>query len=228
MAAGAAATPAAAQSSGGLSEWFSNTDNYDGVVDETGADEVTVEVGAEANGGAYGFAPAAVRVDPGTTVTWEWTGAGGSHNVVETDGAFESELVGEEGHAFEHTVESEGVFRYSCTPHGTLGMKGAVVVGDVEVDGGGESGSETESGGGAATASATESSDGAAGGGSGGDGGAGDAPAWLLLGGGVGAALSPLVFGLLLVLFGGDDEPERPGYRTDGGTRVPDADDGGR
>ncbi len=231
---GAAAAPAAAQSSGGLAEWFSNTSNYDGVVDETGAGEVTVEVGVEANGGAFGFGPAAVRVEPGTTVVWEWTGNGGSHNVVAEDGSFESELVGEAGHTFSHTFEESGVFRYACTPHKALGMKGAVVVGDVEVGGSGgddSGGSDGESAGGTAPATdpageGNESAGGAADGASGGDGGggAGDAPAWLLFGGGVGAALSPLVFGLLLLLFGDDsggaDRTDRGaggGYRADGG-----------
>jgi len=51
------------------------------VVDERGKDTVTVEVGVEANGGAYGFGPAAVHVDNGATVQWEWTGEGGGHNV---------------------------------------------------------------------------------------------------------------------------------------------------
>ena len=108
--------------------WFDNTDNVDGVVDETGADAVTVEVGTEANGGAYGFGPAAVRVSTGTTVTWEWTGEGASHNVAAEDGSFESELVGEAGHTFEHTFEESGTTKYACTPHEAMGMKGAVVV----------------------------------------------------------------------------------------------------
>ncbi|MFC6784622.1 halocyanin domain-containing protein [Halobaculum halobium] len=224
---GAATTPAAAQSSGELEEWFSNVSNYDGVVDETGADAVTVEVGTEANGGAYGFGPAAVRVDPGATVTFEWTGNGGSHNVVaEGDASFESELVGEAGHTFEYTAEEAGVYRYACTPHKALGMKGAIVVGDAEVGASGDDGGATETGG-TETSTATdaggetnESAAGGASGGSDGGGGAGDAPALLLLGGGIGAALSPLVFGLFVLLFGEDDDgPGQVGYRTDGGSR---------
>ncbi|RDI70076.1 halocyanin domain-containing protein [Halopelagius longus] len=124
-----AAGPVSAQSSG-LDSWFSNTSNYDGVVDETGNSEVTVTVGAEANGGGYGFGPAAIRVDPGTTVVWEWSGAGGSHNVVAEDGSFESEMTDEKGHTFEQTFDGEGVVKYACAPHKAMGMKGAVVVGD--------------------------------------------------------------------------------------------------
>jgi len=148
---GAAATAAAAglsgtatASEGSLDSWFEGVSNYDGVVDETGNSEVTVEVGAEGNDGAFAFGPAAVRVDPGTTVVWEWTGNGGSHNVAAEDGSFESEMVGEEGHTFEQTFDEEGVYKYACTPHKPLGMKGAVVVGDPEVGSSGYSFGTTE------------------------------------------------------------------------------------
>jgi halocyanin-like protein len=124
---GAASGPAAAQSS--LDDWFAGVGNYDGVVDRRGQSEVTVTVGADANGGAFGFAPAAVHVDPGTTVLWEWSGRGGFHNVVDADGAFESELVGDAGHTFTHTFDEAGTARYACGPHEAMGMKGAVVVG---------------------------------------------------------------------------------------------------
>ncbi|MFB6167240.1 MAG: halocyanin domain-containing protein [Haloferacaceae archaeon] len=136
---GALSAPAAAQSGTDLSGWLSNVSNADELVDETGASEVRIAVGAQANGGAFGFAPAAVRVDPGTTVVWEWTGDGGSHNVVAEGGVFESDLASEAGHTFEWTAES-GVYRYACTPHKTLGMKGALVVGDAQVSLGGGNG----------------------------------------------------------------------------------------
>ncbi|MFK5604017.1 halocyanin domain-containing protein [Haloferax volcanii] len=122
---------ARAQSGSDLDSWFAQTSNYDRVVDETGRSTVTVTVGSQANGGAFGFGPAAVRVDPGTTVVWEWSGKGGSHNVAAEDGSFESDLVGDSGHTFERTFDSTGVYTYVCTPHKTLGMKGAIVVGDV-------------------------------------------------------------------------------------------------
>lgn len=111
-----------------IDEYLSNTNNYDGVVDETGAAEVTVTVGSEANGGNFGFDPAAIRVSTGTTVVWEWNGLGSSHNVVDEDGSFESELVAEEGHTFSQTFEESGTVEYYCTPHRTMGMKGVVVV----------------------------------------------------------------------------------------------------
>ncbi len=110
--------------------WFSDVSNYDGTVDRTGRDEVTVDVGAAGNGGRLAFGPAAVRVDPGTTVAWEWTGRGGRHNVVAEDGGFVSggPVVSDE-ERFEYTFEESGVYEYYCSPHRGLGMKGAVVVG---------------------------------------------------------------------------------------------------
>jgi len=111
-----------------VDEFLSDTSNYDGVQDETGSDEVTVAVGAEGNDGNFAFEPAAVEVDAGTDIVWEWTGQGGQHNVTHQDGAFESETTDEEGFTFTHTFEEAGTFRYVCTPHESLGMKGAVVV----------------------------------------------------------------------------------------------------
>lgn len=126
----AASVPADAQSEpfGG---WFANTSNFDGVVDERGSDSVTIAVGAEGNNGNYAFGPAAVQVDPGTTVVWEWTGNGQSHDVVAEDGSFTSEYTAEAGFTFEQTFEAAGVITYACTPHKPMGMRGAVVVGDL-------------------------------------------------------------------------------------------------
>lgn len=105
--------------------WFEDVDTYDGTIDKTGSDTVTVDVGA-ADG--LSFAPPAVAVSPNTTITWQWTGNGGQHNVVEETGTFESDLVAEGGHTFERTFDDQGVFRYSCKPHESQGMKGAIVV----------------------------------------------------------------------------------------------------
>ena len=108
--------------------------NYSGpgdVVDARGQDSVTVEVGVEANGGAYGFGPAAVHVDNGATVQFEWTGEGGGHNVVsQGDGPLDSgNAVSSSGVNYEHTFQSDGIFNYYCAPHQGLNMKGSVVVG---------------------------------------------------------------------------------------------------
>jgi len=108
-------------------DWFEDVSNYDGrTLDLTGESEVTVEVGAGEQG--LLFDPPAVAVDSGTTVVWEWTGQGGQHNVADDDGDFESEITGEEGFTFEHEFGSEGVHLYVCSPHRSVGMKGAVTV----------------------------------------------------------------------------------------------------
>lgn len=138
---GAAAQPASAQSGEGSADagsisyggWFDESGNFEGTVDERGSETVRITVGAEGNGGNFAFDPAAVQVDPGTTIVWEWSG-GSSHDVVAENGAFQSELVQEAGHTFEWTAEGSGITRYACTPHRAMGMRGAIVVG--EPDGG--------------------------------------------------------------------------------------------
>ena len=112
-----------------VDQYLNETDNYDGTIqDETGSDSVTVDVGAEGNGGDYAFAPPAVRIDSGTTVTWVWTGNGNGHNVVHERGEFESETTAESGFEFEHTFESAGTYLYYCAPHLGFNMRAAVVV----------------------------------------------------------------------------------------------------
>jgi halocyanin-like protein len=125
--------------------YLDDVGNFDGsVTDATGQDEVSVAVGAEGNGGNLAFEPAAVHVDNGATVVWEWTGEGGAHNVIHEEGDdFESELTAESGATFEHTFEEDGVYNYYCQPHKSLGMKGSIVVGeDFPTTGGGGEGSE--------------------------------------------------------------------------------------
>ena len=129
----AAAAPAAAQAYG---EWMSDVSNYEATFDYTGQESVTVAVGVGENGVL--FDPPAILVDPGTTVTWEWTGEGGQHNVVhqpegeDGDPAFESELKQEAGATFEQTFEEETAFRYYCNPYRDAGMKGVVAVGSTD------------------------------------------------------------------------------------------------
>ena len=111
---------------------FVDSDNYDGtIVDMTGQDEVVVEVGAPGNGGAFAFDPPAVAVSSGTTVSWQWTGEGGQHNVVSTEDSdfdFDSGDPKESGDPFEQSFDNTGVGLYVCEPHASLNMVGAVVV----------------------------------------------------------------------------------------------------
>jgi halocyanin-like protein len=119
--------------------------NFDGTtVDATGQDSATVEVGVQANGGAFGFGPPAIHVDNGATVQFEWTGEGGGHNVVsQGEGPLDSgDAVSSAGVNYEHTFEEDGIYPYVCVPHEGLGMKGAIVVGTdyPTVSSGGEGG----------------------------------------------------------------------------------------
>ncbi|PSP47389.1 halocyanin domain-containing protein [Halobacteriales archaeon QH_7_69_31] len=130
--AGAGGT-AAAQAYGG---WLSDTSNYEATQDHTGESAVTVAVGAGENGQL--FAPPAILVDPGTTVTWEWTGEGSGHTVThepsaeDTEPAFGSDEKEAAGETFQYTFEAEGAFRYYCQPHRSVGMKGVVAVGSTD------------------------------------------------------------------------------------------------
>jgi halocyanin-like protein len=207
---GTGATGTAAAQSEPFDGWLSSVGNYEGLVDETGSGEVTIEVGVEQGSGAFGFGPAAVQVDPGTTVVWEWTGNGGVHNVAAEEGAdFSSENSQEAGFTFEQTFEESGVVKYFCQPHRALEMKGVVVVGDVdtgaEVIGGGSGGGGSGSGGGGGSGSGS-------GGGGSGSGGGGDGSGLVMsltVGGALVAAfLSPIVFGLVLMLRDAGGAPE--------------------
>ena len=114
-----------------VEEYLSDTSNFDGTgIDRTDADEITVAVGAQGNSGYRAFDPAVVAVSPGTTVVWEWTGRGSSHNVVskDNDGPLKSEYYVKSGETYEHTFTETGAYSYVCTPHRINGMKGAIIV----------------------------------------------------------------------------------------------------
>ena len=139
----AAGTTASAQETLSYGHWFTdagpggNVDNFDGTtVDERGSDSVTIQVGAQGNGGPYAFEPAAVRIDPGTTVTFDWVSD--THNTLIEEAPEGTSWEGYEpientGFSYEHTFQSEGLYKYYCQPHLPLGMKGAIVVGDAEI-----------------------------------------------------------------------------------------------
>jgi len=121
---------ASAQSEPDYGGWFDDVSNFDGTVDKRGQDTVEISVGVDGNGGSFAFGPAAVKVNPGTEVVWTWTGNGGGHNVVsDGDGPLDSgNAVSDSGTTYSHTFEETGIYKYVCTPHKSLGMKGAVVV----------------------------------------------------------------------------------------------------
>ena len=113
-----------------LTEYDAN--GYDGeMVDATGEDALDVEVGSGELG--LGFSPVAVAVDAGTTVTFEWTGEGGGHNIVADDDSdidvdVEEEEIAEAGHTVEYTFDEAGNYLYICEPHIAQGKVGAIVV----------------------------------------------------------------------------------------------------
>jgi hypothetical protein len=83
---------------------------------------------ARSNGGEFAFAPAAIHVDPGTTVVWEWAGTK-PYDVVDSAGRFASpETVGT-GQEYAVRFNGAGLATYQCTEYGPLGMRGAVLVG---------------------------------------------------------------------------------------------------
>jgi len=109
-----------------------DANGYEGeMVDATGEDALTVDVGSGDLG--LGFSPAAVAIDAGTTVTFEWTGEGGGHNIVadedsDIDVDVEEEEIDEAGHAAEYTFDEAGNYLYICEPHIAQGKVGAIVV----------------------------------------------------------------------------------------------------
>jgi len=115
-----------------VKEYLSNTSNFDGTgVDRTDADEVSVTVGARGNGSYWAFDPAVVAVSPGTTVVWEWTGRGSTHNVASPDGReplYSGPAVTSSSETYAYTFEESGAYQYVCEPHEIQGMKGAVIV----------------------------------------------------------------------------------------------------
>lgn len=89
------------------------------------------------------FNPSVLRVTTGTTVTWEWIGVRGPHNVVSAaedpleddsmievgDGPLDSgDATAGADATYDHTFESTGTYRYYCQPHYSLGARGVVVV----------------------------------------------------------------------------------------------------
>ena len=110
-----------------VDEYLAEVGNYDGIQDFTGEEEVTVQ-----NGNVEGidvqqfvFEPAAIRIDTGTTVVWEWADDQ-NHSVTDEDGAFDSGV--QDSGPFEHTFDEAGVYLYFCQPHRAQNQQGAVVV----------------------------------------------------------------------------------------------------
>lgn len=126
-------------------EWKDRPIWDEGMADRTGESEVEVLVGAltdldipddEFPGtppgvGPFAFDPMAIRVSPGTTVTWTWVAE--HHSVTSynesADDPSDPRTTGDHGkafdehahppHSFSHTFEERGTYLYFCHPHGT-------------------------------------------------------------------------------------------------------------
>lgn len=109
------------------------------------ASESAAEVTMLTNDSGTHFDPHIVEIAPGETVTWilesgsHTTTAYASANdtpqrIPEDAGAWDSEIIDEQGATFEHTFETEGVYDYYCRPHESTGMIGSVIVGDPQLD----------------------------------------------------------------------------------------------
>jgi plastocyanin len=100
----------------------------DRALDRRGETDVTIEVSDNV------FEPRAVRIDPGSTVTWTNTGLN-THNVMPAEeGRFEPVPTGslDPRASASRTFSAPGVYRYYCSIHGTAtrGQRGVIVVGD--------------------------------------------------------------------------------------------------
>lgn len=108
-----------------VADHLSTANNVDGsITDRTGLDELHVENGPD---GDLAYDPALVRIDAGTTVTWEWLSDG--HTVTSTDGAIDLNTDQEStGFEVSHTFDDPGNYFYECRPHASAGHLGAIIV----------------------------------------------------------------------------------------------------
>ena len=95
--------------------------------DSAGSGQESATVSNGANAPDYASDPAAIRVDGGTKITWEWLNAV-AHSVTHRDREFNSGLRGKENSTFSHTFDGAGTYLYYCVPHKSIGQNGAVIV----------------------------------------------------------------------------------------------------
>jgi len=112
----------------------SNFGGQGDIEDKTGEGSIEITNGEKVDGN-YVYGPAVVRIDSGTTVTWNW--ASGGHSVTPADYAGATvtsdygtgESTQSDGTSHETTFESAGVALYYCQPHRSSdGQVGAVIV----------------------------------------------------------------------------------------------------
>lgn len=112
----------------GLEAHLEDANNYDGEFeDHTGEDEVEVIVTDENNNS---YDPAAIEIDPGTTVVWDWVDDGHSvtHEPLEDQEELFDSDVQDTGYEFEYTFDEAGDYAIYCIPHRAQGHLGGVRV----------------------------------------------------------------------------------------------------
>jgi plastocyanin len=77
--------------------------------------DVSITEDNPTNPPSWGFKPADLTVETGTTITWRNTG-GQAHTVTADDSSFDSGSLAA-GATFKRTFDKPGVFRYHCSPH---------------------------------------------------------------------------------------------------------------
>ena len=95
------------------------------------AAEYQVKMLNQGSGGMMGFEPQLLKISPGDTV--HFVAADKGHNVQSVDG-----MIPDGAKSFSGAISQDltvgftvpGVYGYRCTPHGSLGMVGLIVVGD--------------------------------------------------------------------------------------------------
>jgi plastocyanin len=106
-----------------VQDHLSGANNVDGsITDHTGESELTI---TNAPNGNLAFDPALVRVDVGTTVTWEWDASG--HSVTSVDGADYDSGIRSNNSTFTYTFEQADNHLYKCNPHEGAGHLGAII-----------------------------------------------------------------------------------------------------
>jgi plastocyanin len=105
------------------------------------ATAVAINGGASCSGQPFCFAPSAVTVPSGDTVTWtnqsgtahtvtrcDPTACNGTDGGTGTDPAFDHSVAGANGTAVNHTFNGAGTYNYYCKIHGFAVMHGTVTV----------------------------------------------------------------------------------------------------
>lgn len=110
-----------------ISQHLDGANGDSDIVDRTDEADIRIENGDGDDGDGYAFHPAAVRIDAGATVTWEWVD-GSAHSVTHDNGdEFDSGTLSGAGTTWDRTFEEAGLYLYVCQPH-ERNQRGALLV----------------------------------------------------------------------------------------------------